>query len=126
MVLGSWVAFVPGTLERALGFSYDYQDNWGVSFARYEAISAGIVVLIARAHGRRLRARRAGAGAERVESRSTRTRPRRDAPAERRLTSSIVRPAGARRRASRAVSRVRRAKRCATPAQSTTFHHASR
>ena len=47
MVLGSWVAFVPGTLERALGFSYNYQDNWGVSFARYEAISAGIVVLIA-------------------------------------------------------------------------------
>jgi hypothetical protein len=47
MVLGSWVAFVPGTLERALGFSYDYQESWGVSFARYEAISIGIVVLIA-------------------------------------------------------------------------------
>jgi hypothetical protein len=47
MVIGAWVAFVPGTLERALGFSYDYQDVWGVSFARYEAISAGIVVLIA-------------------------------------------------------------------------------
>jgi hypothetical protein len=47
MVLGSWVAFVPGTLERALGFSYNYQDTWGVSFARFEAISAGIVVLIA-------------------------------------------------------------------------------
>jgi hypothetical protein len=47
MVLGSWVAFVPGTLERALGFSYNYQDTWGVSFARYEVISAGIVVLIA-------------------------------------------------------------------------------
>ena len=31
MVLGSWVAFVPGTLERALGFSYNYQDSWGVS-----------------------------------------------------------------------------------------------
>ena len=37
---------MPGTLERALGFSYDYQDNWGVSFARYEAISVGILVLI--------------------------------------------------------------------------------
>ena len=47
MVLGSWVAFVPGTLERAFGFSYNYQDTWGVSFARFEAISAGIVVLIA-------------------------------------------------------------------------------
>ncbi|MDX6537315.1 MAG: glutamate:GABA antiporter, partial [Gaiellales bacterium] len=47
MVIGSWVAFVPGTLERALGFSYNYKDNWGVSFARYEALSAGIVVLIA-------------------------------------------------------------------------------
>ena len=35
-----------GTIERALGFSYDYQDNWGVSFARYEAISVGILVLI--------------------------------------------------------------------------------
>jgi hypothetical protein len=47
MVLGSWVAFVPGTLERLFGFSYNYKDNWGVSFARYEAISIGIVVLIA-------------------------------------------------------------------------------
>jgi hypothetical protein len=47
MVIGSWVAFVPGTLERALGFEYDYHDIWGVSFARYEAISIGIVVLIA-------------------------------------------------------------------------------
>ena len=46
MLLGSWAAFVPGTLERALGFSYDYQENWGVSFARYEAISVGILVLI--------------------------------------------------------------------------------
>ncbi len=46
MVLGSWVAFVPGTLERAFGFSYNYQDTWGVSFARYEVISAAIVVLI--------------------------------------------------------------------------------
>jgi glutamate:GABA antiporter len=47
MVLGSWAAFVPGTIERALGFSYDYNANWGVSFARYEALSAGIIVLIA-------------------------------------------------------------------------------
>jgi amino acid transporter len=47
MVLGSWAAFVPGTIERALGFSYDYQANWGVSFARYEVISLGIIVLIA-------------------------------------------------------------------------------
>jgi hypothetical protein len=47
MVLGSWAAFVPGTIERALGFSYDYHANWGVSFARYEGLSAGIVVLIA-------------------------------------------------------------------------------
>ena len=46
MVLGSWAAFVPGTIERALGFSYDYQANWGVSFARYEVISLGIIVLI--------------------------------------------------------------------------------
>ena len=43
---GRGSAFVPGTIERALGFEYDYQENWGVSFARYEAISIGIVVLI--------------------------------------------------------------------------------
>jgi glutamate:GABA antiporter len=47
MVLGSWAAFVPGTIERALGFDYNYKDNWGVSFERYEVISLGIVVLIA-------------------------------------------------------------------------------
>jgi amino acid transporter len=47
MVLGSWAAFVPGTLERAFGFSYDYKENWGVSFERFEVISLGIIVLIA-------------------------------------------------------------------------------
>jgi amino acid transporter len=47
MVLGSWAAFVPGTIERALGFSYDYQDTWGVSFARYEVLSIAIIVVIA-------------------------------------------------------------------------------
>ena len=46
MVIGSWVAFVPGTLERLFGFSYDYKGIWGVSFARYEVISIGIIVLI--------------------------------------------------------------------------------
>jgi glutamate:GABA antiporter len=46
MLLGSWAAFVPGTIERALGFSYDYHENWGVSFERYEVISVGILVLI--------------------------------------------------------------------------------
>ena len=51
--------------------------NWGVSFARYEAISAGIVVLIARADGGRLRARGARAGAERGD----RARPARWASA---------------------------------------------
>ena len=47
MVLGSWAAFVPGTIERALGFSYDYNDIWGVSFARFEAFSVGIIAVIA-------------------------------------------------------------------------------
>jgi amino acid transporter len=47
MTLGAWAAFVPGTIERTLGFSYDYQEIWGVSFARYEVISAGILILIA-------------------------------------------------------------------------------
>jgi amino acid transporter len=46
MALGAWAAFVPGTIERALGFSYDYHAVWGVSFTRYEVISAGIIVLI--------------------------------------------------------------------------------
>ncbi len=50
MVLGSWVALFPGTLDRLFGHSYSVQDSYGVSRIRFEAFTLGtlaVVVVIA-------------------------------------------------------------------------------
>jgi amino acid transporter len=50
MVLGSWVALFPGTIEHALGLSYSVQDSYGVSRLRFEVFTLGtlaIIVLVA-------------------------------------------------------------------------------
>jgi hypothetical protein len=50
MVLGSWVALFPGTLDRLFGHSYSIQDSYGVTRIRFEAFTLGtlaVVVLIA-------------------------------------------------------------------------------
>ena len=36
VVLGSWVAVFPGTLENVFGVGYNFKDNWGVSQGRFE------------------------------------------------------------------------------------------
>ncbi len=36
VVLGSWVAVFPGTLEKLVGVGYDFKDNWGVGRGRFE------------------------------------------------------------------------------------------
>lgn len=46
IVLGSWVALFPGTLEPLLGISYDFQGTWGVSRTTFEVFTLGSVVLL--------------------------------------------------------------------------------
>src|SRR5215472_13752965 len=50
VVLGSWVAVFPGTLEKLFGLSYDFHGTWGVSRGTFEALTLGtlaVVLLIA-------------------------------------------------------------------------------
>ncbi|MCW2750864.1 MAG: amino acid permease [Aeromicrobium sp.] len=50
VVLGSWTAVFPGTLDRLLGLGYDFKDNWGMSATKFEAFTLGtlaVVILIA-------------------------------------------------------------------------------
>jgi glutamate:GABA antiporter len=63
VVLGSWVAVFPGTLESLFGLGYDFEDEWGVSRATFEALTLGtlavilVIALVGYALGRDVRAR---------------------------------------------------------------------
>ncbi len=46
VLLGSWVGVFPGTLDRLLGLSYNFQDNWGVSRAKFETYTLGTLGII--------------------------------------------------------------------------------
>jgi glutamate:GABA antiporter len=41
VLLGSWVAVFPGTLERLFGLDYDFQEVWGVSQLEFETFTLG-------------------------------------------------------------------------------------
>lgn len=50
VLLGSWTAVFPGTLNRLLGLGYSYEDEWGMSSAKFFAFNLGtlaVIVLIA-------------------------------------------------------------------------------
>jgi amino acid transporter len=47
VVLGSWVAVFPGTLEGVLGVDYNFQDIWGVGRPTFELFTIGTLVVIA-------------------------------------------------------------------------------
>lgn len=47
VVLGSWVAVFPGTLEPLFGIDYDFAETWGVSRATFEVFTVGTLVVIA-------------------------------------------------------------------------------
>ena len=50
MVLGSWVAIFPGTLDELFGNSYSVHDSYGVSRMRFEVFTLGtlgVIILIA-------------------------------------------------------------------------------
>jgi len=49
VVLGSWVAVFPGTLEPLMGIEYDFAESWGVSRATFEFFTIGTLVVIAAA-----------------------------------------------------------------------------
>ncbi len=46
MLLGSWVAIFPGTLEELFGKSYSIQDSYGVSRIRFEVFTLGTLAVI--------------------------------------------------------------------------------
>jgi hypothetical protein len=46
MVLGSWVAIFPGTLEELTGHSYSMMDSYGVSRLRFEVFTLGALALV--------------------------------------------------------------------------------
>ena len=41
LLIGSWVAIFPGTLEVLLGLEYDFEATWGVSQFTFEAFALG-------------------------------------------------------------------------------------
>jgi len=46
ILLGSWVAVFPGTLEAVLGSDYDFEEIWGVSQMEFELFAVGTLVAI--------------------------------------------------------------------------------
>jgi amino acid transporter len=46
VLLGSWVAVFPGTLERVFGIDYDFVETWGVSQATFESFTIGTLVAL--------------------------------------------------------------------------------
>ncbi|GAA3645741.1 APC family permease [Nocardioides ginsengisoli] len=46
IILGSWVAVFPGTLEHLFGLDYDFKDIWGVSQGTFEAFTLGTLAVI--------------------------------------------------------------------------------
>ncbi|MHB8641763.1 MAG: APC family permease [Gaiellaceae bacterium] len=46
ILLGSWVAVFPDTLERAFGVGYKFKDSWGVTQAKFEVLTLGTLAVI--------------------------------------------------------------------------------
>src|SRR5206468_3584910 len=46
MLLGSWVAVFPGTLEELTGHSYSMMDSYGVTRLRFEVFTLGTLAII--------------------------------------------------------------------------------
>jgi amino acid transporter len=62
ILLGSWVAVFPGTLEPLFGLDYVFHDEWGVSQGTFEALTLGtlavlvVLALVGYWRGKRVRA----------------------------------------------------------------------
>ena len=46
IVLGSWVALFPGTLEPLFGIDYPFEEIWGLSRMRFEVFTLGTMVVV--------------------------------------------------------------------------------
>jgi amino acid transporter len=46
VLLGSWTAVLPGTIDKLLGLEYSFADNWGVSQGTFELFTLGTVAVI--------------------------------------------------------------------------------
>ncbi len=46
ILLGSWVAVFPGTLEPLFGIEYDFEGAWGVSQGTFEAFTLGTLAVL--------------------------------------------------------------------------------
>jgi amino acid transporter len=46
ILLGSWVAVFPGTLERLFGEDYPFEDYWGVSQTKFEVLTLGTLAFL--------------------------------------------------------------------------------
>ena len=46
ILLGSWVAVFPDTLERLFGVGYGFKDSWGVTQGEFEALTLGTLCII--------------------------------------------------------------------------------
>jgi hypothetical protein len=46
MLLGSWVAIFPGTLEELTGHSYSVMDSYGVTRLRFEVFTLGTLAIV--------------------------------------------------------------------------------
>jgi glutamate:GABA antiporter len=46
ILLGSWVAVFPDTLERVFGVGYGFKDSWGVTQGEFEALTLGTLAII--------------------------------------------------------------------------------
>ncbi len=46
ILLGSWVAVFPDTLERLFGVGYPFKDSWGVTQGKFEALTLGTLAVI--------------------------------------------------------------------------------
>ncbi|MBR7826992.1 APC family permease [Actinospica sp. MGRD01-02] len=55
IVVGSWVALFPGTLNSLLGQSYSFTDSWGLSQGTFETFTLGTVVVLLAVVGVRTR-----------------------------------------------------------------------
>jgi len=70
ILLGSWVAIFPGTLERLLGLEYDFNEIWGVSQTVFEVFTLGTLAVlgvlggVGYLRGKGLRLERVDAGPE--------------------------------------------------------------
>jgi glutamate:GABA antiporter len=46
VALGSWTSVFPGTIDRLLGQSYSFQEQWGVSQGKFELFTLGTLAVI--------------------------------------------------------------------------------